>query len=60
MATLSRSSLLTFVVSRTRSGDYLFFNLVQFSGLINHPFSAGPFAREQRQHPLPENISEVN
>ena len=27
-----------------------FFNLVQFSGLINHPFSAGPFAREQRQH----------
>ena len=59
MATLSRSSMLTFVVSRTRLGDSLF-NLVQFSGLINHPFSAGPFAREQRQHPLPENISEVN
>ena len=49
MATLSRSSMLTFVVSRTRLGDSLF-NLVQFSGLINHPFSAGPFAREQRQH----------
>ena len=49
MATLSRSSMPTFVVSRTRLGDSLF-NLVQFSGLINHPFSAGPFAREQRQH----------
>ena len=58
MSTLSRSCWLLW--SRGQDQVITFFNLVQFSGLINHPFSSGPLHESNVNIFLPENISEVN